>query len=126
MKKEIEEKVRKHLKKKRSFQVVSVVFGFVALLLFLVSTQEPVSERFWINFPSFILMGVLGIIYVGMFGVSTTAISDPYEEDDEIDKEVTRIYQAKTEGLEPRLDLDQTDRLELEELERIRIKAEKD
>ncbi len=126
MKKEIEEKVRKHLQKKRSFQVVSVVFGFVALLLFLVSTQEPVSERFWINFPSFILMGVLGIIYVGMFGVSTTAISDPYEEDDEIDKEVARIYQAKTEGLEPRLDLDQTDRLELEELERIRIKAEKD
>lgn len=126
MKKEIEEKVRKHLQKKRSFQVVTVVFGFVALLLFLVSTQEPVSERFWINFPSFILMGVLGIIYVGMFGVSTTAISDPYEEDDEIDKEVARIYQAKTEGLEPRLDLDQTDRLELEELERIRIKAEKD
>lgn len=124
MKKEIEEKVRKHLQKKRSFQVVSVVFGFVALLLFLVSTQEPVSERFWINFPSFILMGVLGIIYVGMFGVSTTAISDPYEEDDEIDREVARIYQAKTEGLEPRLDLDQTDRLELEELERIRIKAE--
>jgi hypothetical protein len=71
-------------------------------------------------------MGVLGIIYVGMFGVSTSAISDPYEEDDEIDKEVARIYQAKTEGLEPRLDLDQTDRLELEELERIRIKAEKD
>jgi hypothetical protein len=126
MKKEIEEKVRKHLQKKRSFQVVSVVFGFVALLLFLVSTQEPVSERFWINFPSFILMGVLGIIYVGMFGVSTSAISDPYEEDDEIDKEVARIYQAKTEGLEPRLDLDQTDRLELEELERIRTKAEKD
>lgn len=124
MKKEIEEKVKKHLQKKRSFQVVSVVFGFVALLLFLVSTQEPVSERFWINFPSFILMGVLGIIYVGMFGVSTTAISDPYEEDDEIDREVARIYLAKTEGLEPRLDLDQTDRLELEELERIRIKAE--
>ena len=124
MKKEIEEKVRKHLKKKRSFQVVSVVFGFVALLLFLVSTQEPVSERFWINFPSFILMGVLGIIYVGMFGVSTTAISDPYKEDDEIDREVARIYQAKTEGLEPRLNLDETDRLELEELERIRIKTE--
>lgn len=124
MKKEIEEKVRKHLKKKRSFQVVSVVFGFVALLLFLVSTQEPVSERFWINFPSFILMGVLGIIYVGMFGVSTTAISDPYKEDDEIDREVALIYQAKTEGLEPRLNLDETDRLELEELERIRIKTE--
>ncbi len=124
MKKEIEEKVRKHIQKKRSFQVVSVVFGFVALLLFLVSTQEPVSERFWINFPSFILMGVLGIIYVGMFGVSTTAISDPYEEDDEIDREVARIYQAKTEGLEPRLNLDETDRLELEELERIRIKTE--
>ena len=124
MKKEIEEKVRKHLKKKRSFQVVSVVFGFVALLLFLVSTQEPVSERFWINFPSFILMGVLGIIYVGMFGVSTTAISDPYKEDDEIDREVARIYQAKTEGLEPRLNLDETVRLELEELERIRIKTE--
>lgn len=124
MKKEIEEKVRKHIQKKRSFQVVSVVFGFVALLLFLVSTQEPVSERFWINFPSFILMGVLGIIYVGMFGVSTTAISDPYEEDDEIDRAVARIYQAKTEGLEPRLNLDETDRLELEELERIRIKSE--
>lgn len=124
MKKEIEEKVRKHIQKKRSFQVVSVVFGFVALLLFLVSTQEPVSERFWINFPSFILMGVLGIIYVGMFGVSTTAISDPYEEDDEIDREVARIYQAKTERLEPRLNLDETDRLELEELERIRIKTE--
>lgn len=124
MKKEIEEKVRKHIQKKRSFQVVSVVFGFVALLLFMVSTQEPVSERFWINFPSFILMGVLGIIYVGMFGVSTTAISDPYEEDDEIDRAVARIYQAKKEGLEPRLNLDETDRLELEELERIRIKTE--
>lgn len=124
MKKEIENKVKKHLAKKRAFQIVAFIFGFVGLFFFLVSTQVNPSQQFWVNFPTFILMGALGIIYVSMFGLSTTSISDPYEEDEAIDREVARIYQAKTEGMEPRLDLDEKDRLELEELERIKVKYE--
>jgi hypothetical protein len=119
MKKKLEKKVKKHMAKKKSFLLVGITYIGIALILLIISSQSPISSRFWINFPSFILLFVLSITYVSMFGLRKMEDS-LYDEEDEIEEAVARLYEYKTRDREPRLDLNEEEKLELIELEKLK------
>lgn len=126
MREELEKKVRNHLKKKKAFTIIGVCYIGVSILLFIISTavHPGGSTRFWINFPSIIMLLVLALIYVSMFGLRK--MEDAlYDEEDEVEEAIARLYEYKTEEMTPRLDLKEEERLELKELERMKEKIKR-
>jgi len=121
MKDLLEKKVKKHIQKKKSFLIVAITFLMIGSILFMISLQADNQDFFWINFPTFILTAVLAIIYVSMFGLRK--MEDAlYEQEDEIDEAVARLYEFKTRSKTPRLELTEDEKLELLELEELKEK----
>ncbi len=127
MREQLEKRVKKHLKNKRDFFVVATVFLGVTAILFMISFQATNygSTRFWIRFPSLILLFVLAIIYVSTFGFRRMEEA-LYDEEDEIDDLVSKLFEYKTRNKSPKLDLTEEERLELLELEELKEKLERD
>ncbi len=125
MKEELKKKVKKHMQKKKSFFIVSIIFISISILLLIISSQAPIDERIWINFPSFVLLMVLGIIYISMFGLRRME-SALFDEEDEIEESIARLYEYKTRNKTPRLDLTEDEKLELLELEELKEKIERE
>ena len=122
MREELERKVKAHMRKKKAFYTVAIIFISASLFLFLLSTKLHTSVAFWINLPSLALFMVLAITYISMFGFRK--MEDAlYDEEEEIEIAVAKLYEFKTRGMEERLDLDEQEKLELIELEKIKEKV---
>ena len=124
MEDEIREKAEKNFKYKQAFYVVATTFAAVSIILFVVSlTLVSVKAKFWVLFPILVLTLVLGIVYVSMFGFSLRSFSNRVEwEEEEIEKEMNRIYRQRKNEMPAGEELSDEDVLELKELERLKRK----
>ena len=84
------------------------------------------AVSFWLRLPIPIFIMVLGILYLTAFGLpSTGAFSEDWQEE-EIEKEMIKLYQQKKSQLPPLEELSETEILELKELERLKKKWDLD
>ena len=124
MHKEIRKQARKRVKAKKGFYVTATVFAAVSIILLIVSlTLHSSVAAFWVRFPIIILALVLGIVYVSIFGLNFGALFNQRDwEEEQIEKEINRLYRQRRNELPPGEELEEEDRLELKELERLKKK----
>lgn len=124
MEKEIRKQAKKNHRAKQAFYITAAVFAAISILLLVVSTAfESAQVAFWIRLPILVLSLTLGIVYVSMFGFSLRAFSDKEGwEEEQIEKEIRRLYRQRRTELPPGEDLSPEETLELKELERLKRK----
>jgi fatty acid desaturase len=119
---ELERKAKKKVDDKVGFFVTAVVFGFISIILGVIWLATGGS--LWIMFPALILALILGIVYLSMFGLPYTGTFGREWQEEEIEREMMRMYYQRRKYLPPPEELSEDDRLELEELERLKEKWE--
>jgi hypothetical protein len=122
---ELRRKAERKVENKKGFYITAVVFGFISLLLVVISLAVP-AGGFWIRFPILIFAMILGIIYVSAFGIPYSGILSHEWEEEEIEQEMMKIYNQRRRFLPPPEELTEEDELELQELERLKEKWEYD
>lgn len=124
MKDDIRKQAKKNHQAKQAFYITAAVFVAISILLLVVSTVfEGTGAAFWIRLPVLVLALALGIVYVSMFGFSLRAFSDKAGwEEDQIEKEIRRLYRQRRMELPPSEDISAEESLELKELERLKRK----
>lgn len=123
MNEELREKAKKKVDAKMAFFVCAIIFSFVSVLLLLLSFYIT-AAGFWLRFPIPVLIMVLSILYLYAFGLPYSgALSEDWQED-EIEREMIKLYRQKKAQLPPLEDLSETEVLELKELERLKKKWE--
>ncbi|MEZ5044636.1 MAG: 2TM domain-containing protein [Saprospiraceae bacterium] len=121
MNKELRKKAKKKVEAKMAFYICAIVFTFVTVLLLMLSFYLP-GAGFWLRLPIPVFVMVLIILYLSAFGLPATgALSKDWQEE-EIEKEMFKLYQQKKAQIPPPEDLSETDILELKELERLKKK----
>ena len=121
---ELERKAKKKVDDKVGFFITAAVFGFVSIILAVIWLATGGS--LWIMFPALVLGLVLGIIYVSMFGIPLTGTYGREWQEEEIEREMAKMYYRRRKYLPPPEELSEEDRLELDELERLKEKWEYD
>ena len=124
MQDELRNKATKNFKDKQAFYIVASTFAAISILLLVVSFTliNPIAA-FWIRFPIIVLALVLGIVYVSMFGFSLKAFANKAGwEEEQIEREMRRLYQQRRKELPSGEELSGEDELELKELERLKNK----
>ncbi len=126
MYKEMRKKAKKKVQAKMGFYICAVVFFFVSILLLMLSSYLP-SVGFWLRLPIPIFVMVLGILYLAAFGMPyhNALLSEDWQEE-EIEKEILKLYRRKKTQLPPPEELSETEVLELKELERLEEKWDLD
>jgi len=120
---ELHKKAKKKVEAKMSFYICIIVFAFATVILLMLGTQLP-AISFWLKLPIPVFVMVLTILYLFAFGLpSSGALSEEWKEE-EIEREMIRLYRQKRAQLPPIEDLSETESLELKELERLREKKE--
>ncbi|MCB0631871.1 MAG: 2TM domain-containing protein [Saprospiraceae bacterium] len=123
MYKELQKKARKKVEAKMGFYICAIVFSFTTIILLMLSFYLP-AIGFWLRLPIPAFIMVLVILYVTAFGLPTTgALSKDWQEE-EIEKEMLKLYRQKKAQLPPLDELSETEILELKELEQLRKKWE--
>lgn len=121
MMEELRKKAEKKVEAKMAFYICAIVFSFTTVILMILSFALP-GVAFWLRLPIPVFMMVLGIIYLGAFGLpSSNSLSEDWKEE-EIKKEMQKLYrQQKAQERRPQ-DLTESEKLELKELERLEEK----
>lgn len=123
MYKELRKKAEKKVQAKMAFYICAIVFSFVTVLLLMLSFYLP-AVGFWLRLPIPVFIMTLSILYLSAFGLPTTgALSEDWQEE-EIEKEMLKLYRQKKTQLPSREELSETEILELKELERLRQKRD--
>lgn len=121
MYKELRKKAKKKVEAKKAFYICSIVFSFTIVTLLILSFAIP-AARFWLLLPIPILIMVIGILYITAFGFPTKdGFSDNWEEE-EIEREMIKLFRKKKAQISPQKELTETEFLELKELERLENK----
>ncbi|MEM8523776.1 MAG: 2TM domain-containing protein [Bacteroidota bacterium] len=121
----LHKKAEKKVEAKMSFYICCIVFFFATIVLLLLSTQLP-TVSFWLMLPIPLFIMVLIILYLTAFGLpSSGALSEEWQEQ-EIEKEMIRLYRQKKAQLPPLEELSEKENLKLKELERLREKKDWD
>ncbi len=121
---EIKSKAEKKVEEKKGFYIVAMIFLGVSIILGILSTVIGGPAAFWIRFPIIVLALVLAAMYFAIFGFPFSRVLSASWEQEELEKEMYRLYQQKKGALPPPEDLSEEDRLELKELERLKRKWE--
>ena len=116
-------RAKKRVEAKMAFYICAVVFAGVTALLMLLSFYLP-SVAFWLRLPIPIFIMVLGILYMFAFGVPGTGPLSKEWQEEEIEREMMRLYRRKRGQLPPAEELSEEEMLELKELEEIRTRWE--
>jgi hypothetical protein len=122
MHEKLREQAEKKVKDKIAVFVCGIVFGCTAIILIMLSIILP-AVAIWLLIPIPVMAMVLGIIYVSVFGLPTSGAFSTQWREEEIKKEMTRLHLERMPA-PVREDLTEADRLELEELERLKEKWE--
>lgn len=122
MYKELREKAEKKVEAKKAFYICTIVFAFVSIVLLMLAYYIP-AISFWVSLPIPIFVMILSILYLSAFGLpgKNGQFSDDWEEE-EIEKEMLKLYRRRKSELPPLEDLSETEVLELKELERLKKK----
>jgi membrane protein YdbS with pleckstrin-like domain len=122
---EIRKKAKKKVQAKLAFYICTVVFSFTAIILLMLSYYMP-SISFWLRLPLPIFLMVLAVLYLVAFGFpSKGAFSEDWEEE-EIEKEMIKLYRNRKAELPPLEDSTEEEMLELKKLERLTRKWDRD
>lgn len=124
MQEDLRKQAKKKVEAKMSFYTVAIVFTFVTVVLLMLSSFMPYPTSFWLLVPIPILAMVLCIIYISIFGFPFSGVLSKDWQEQEIAKELERMYREKGRALPPLEDLSEEDQLELKELERLKQKWE--
>ena len=121
MYKELRELAEKKVQAKMTFYITAIVFAFVSVILLMIGSYLPVVA-FWLKLPIPVFIMVLAILYIQAFGFpNSDALSEDWQEE-EIEKEMIRLYQERKSLLPPAEDLSEEQTLELKELYRLEEK----
>lgn len=118
---ELRKKAKKRVEAKKAFYICIVVFSFTTIILLLLSFYLP-SIAFWLMLPLPAFIFVLGILYFFAFGLPFTGGYSEDWEEDEIEKEIIKLYRQRRAHLPPLEELSESEKLELKELERLKKK----
>lgn len=118
---ELRKKAKKKVEAKMAFFTCSIVFSFTTLVLIILSFAIP-AIRFWLMLPIPVFIMVLGILYLTAFGWSNNGRHSEDWQEEEIEKEIVKLYEQKKRQLSPEKELSEKERLELKELERLEKK----
>lgn len=123
MSEDLRKKAKKNHLDKQAFYIVVSVFVAISIILVVVSFAVGPGGAFWIRFPILVMALIVGIVYISMFGFSLRAFSNKTGwEEEQIEKEMRRLYRQRKSELPPGGELPQDDVLELKELERLKRK----
>jgi hypothetical protein len=118
---ELRKKAEKKVEAKMAFFICTIVFSFTTVVLLMLSFYLP-SISFWLRLPIPVFVMVLAIIYLSAYGLPYSgAFSEDWKEE-EVEREMTKLYRQKRGQLPPPEDLSEPETLELKELERLRKK----
>lgn len=118
MYKELREKAKKKVQAKIAFYICAIVFAFTTVLLLMLSFYLP-SVAFWLRLPIPIFFMVLGILYLSIFGLPFTGLDSEDWQEEEIEKEIIKLYRKKKDELPPLEELSDSEVLELRKLEHL-------
>ena len=124
MNKDIRKKAEKKVNAKKGFYITATVFASISIVLLIISmTLSSPAAAFWVRFPILVLALVLCIIYVSIFGFPFNMLLNRGDwEEEQIEKEMNKLYRQRRSALPPGEELNEEDRLELKELERLKKK----
>jgi pilus assembly protein TadC len=115
---ELRKEAEKKVKAKMSFFIIAIVFALTGVVLLMLSFYLP-SISFWLRLPIPVLIMVLGIVYFSVFGLPATGITAADWKEEEIEREIIKLYRQKKAQISPPQALSETEILELKELERL-------
>ena len=121
---ELRQQAEKTVKGKKVFYILAVVFLFTSLILAVLTFALP-GIGLWLIIPIPAFLLVLGIVYIVAFGFPGANTNSANWEEEEIEKEMRRLYRQKRANLPPLEEMSKTEKLELKELER-QIRGESD
>jgi hypothetical protein len=118
---ELHKKASKKVEAKKAFYICTIVFSFTTVVLLILSYAIP-AISLWLSLPIPVFIMVLGILYVSAFGWSSSGPLSKDWQEEEIEKEMIKLYRKKKMQLPPLEELSETEILELKELERMEKK----
>ncbi|HMQ84866.1 MAG TPA: 2TM domain-containing protein [Saprospiraceae bacterium] len=118
---ELRKKAEKKVQAKMAFYICVIVFSFTTVILLMLSFYLP-AISFWLRLPIMAFIMVLGVLYLTVFGWPAKRSLNHDWQEEEIEKEMRKLYQQKKTQLPPAQDLSEEERLELKELERLEKK----
>lgn len=121
---ELHKQAKKKVEAKMAFYVLAVILTSVSIILLVLSFFMQYPASFWLRFPILVFALFLGVFYVAVFGLPHSGALSKEWQEEEIEKEVARLYREKRAALPPPEELSEEDRLELKELERLKQKWE--
>lgn len=121
MYKELRKKAKKKVEAKMAFYICTIVFAFVTVVLLMLSYAMP-SIAFWLMLPLPIFAMVLMILYLTAFGLPNNGTLSENWQEEEIEKEMIKLYRQRKQELPPAEEFSETEILELKELERLKNK----
>ena len=121
MYKELRKKAKKKVEAKVAFYICLIVFSFVTIVLLMISFYLP-AVSFWLRLPIPIFLMVLGVLYITAFGYNNNGTLSEDWQEEEIEKEMLKLYQQRKAQLPPLKDRSEAEVLELKELERLQKK----
>lgn len=123
MSEELRKKAEKRVEAKMGFFITGITFACTAVILIMLSLYLP-QIAVWLLLPVPVMGMVLGILYVSIFGFPTSGNPSTAWREEAIKKEMKRLHQEKKAADPHEEELSEADRLELEELERLKEKWE--
>jgi hypothetical protein len=118
---EIRKKAEKKVKAKMAFYITAIVFAFTSGILLMLSFYLPYIA-IWLRLPIPIFVMVLGIMYITIFGLPFTGTEGDDWQEEEIQKEMIKLYRQRKAQLMPEEELSEEELLELRELEELEEK----
>lgn len=104
-----------------AFYMCTIVFAFTTVVLLMLSFYLP-SIAIWLSLPIPVFIMVLGVLYLSAFGVPFTETHGEDWQEEEIQKEMIKLYRQRRGQLPPLGDLSDSEILELRELEELEEK----
>ncbi|MEL7120123.1 MAG: hypothetical protein AAFO07_11800, partial [Bacteroidota bacterium] len=86
---------------------------------FLISYIVGPGAAFWLRFTIAIMAITLLFLYSLLIGIPFSGILSKQWQDDEVEKEMVRLYHQKLRSLPPPEELTEDEKLELKELEKL-------
>jgi hypothetical protein len=117
----LRERAKKKVEAKVAFYICCIVFTFVTIVLLMLTYFLPGIGK-WLMLPIPIFIMVLCILYISAFGLPITGEGSEDWKEEEIERELLRLYRRKKAQLPPLEELSEEERLELKEIREIQKK----
>lgn len=123
MYKELEKQAKQKVEAKKAFFILSIVFSAATIILLMLSFYLP-GAAFWLRLPIPAFLMVLGVLYLTAFGLPATDGTSKDWEEQELKKEMIKLYRQNKDQFAQEEPLTESEKLELKELERLKKESD--